>query len=135
MPTQRLAIATELAKIAQSSPDPTERQVLTQKALELSDIREWDEMAEKLDVVKRSEAKYKALQAGYDRLLETSKQMENKFVNISLENRILKKLSAGERKVDTKFAELQTKLKLADELAKAKIKDSSDAEAKRNKTK
>lgn len=133
MPTQRLAIATELAKIAQSSPDPNERQILTQKAMELSDIREWDEMKEKLDVVKRAEAKFKALQAGYDRLLETSKQMENKFVNISLENRILKKLSAGERKVDTKFAELQTKLKLADELAKAKIKDSSDAEAKRNK--
>jgi len=135
MPTQRLAIATELAKIAQSSPDPAERQILTHKAMELSDVREWDEMAEKLDVVKKGEARYKALQAGYDRLLETSKQMENKFVNISLENRILKKLAAGEKKVDVKFAELQTKLKLADELAKAKIKDSSDAEAKRNKQK
>lgn len=135
MPTQRLAIATELAKIAQSSPDPNERQILTQKAMELSDIREFDDMKDKLDTLKRADAKFKALQAGYDRLLETAKQMENKFVNISLENRILKKLSTGERKVDIKFAELQTKLKLADELAKAKIKDSSDAEAKRNKQK
>ncbi len=131
MPTQRLAVATELAKIAQSSPDPAERQVLTQKALELSDIREWDEMQEKLDAVKRAQAQVTDLQAAYDRLMETSKQMENKYINISLENRILKQLASGEKAVGEKFAELETKLKLADEMAKAQIKDTSDKEAKR----
>lgn len=131
MPTQRLAIATELAKIAQSSPDPVERQILTQKAMELSDIREWDEMAEKLDVVKRAQEQTQALQAGYDRLLETTKQMENKYVNIALENRILKELASKEQAIGEKFAELETKLKLADEMAKATIKDSSDKVAKR----
>jgi len=131
MPTQRLAIATELAKIAQSSPDPSERQILTQKAMELSDVREWDELMQKLDTVKRAEQKLQDQQAAYDRLLETSKQMENKFINISLENRILKEMTSKEQMIGEKFAELETKLKLADELAKAQIKDKSDAEAKR----
>ena len=135
MPTQRLAIATELAKIAQSSPDPAERQILTQKAMELSDIREWDEMAEKLDSVKRAQEETLNLQAAYDRLLETSKQMENKYINISLENRILKELASKEQAIGEKFAELETKLKLADEMAKAQIKDSSDKEAQRKKNK
>jgi hypothetical protein len=135
LPTQRLAVATELAKIAQSSPDPAERQILTQKALELSDIHEWDEMAKKLDVVKRAQGQLEDLQAAYDRLMETSKQMENKYVNISIENRILKQLASGEKAVEGKFAELETKLKLADELAKAQIKDSSDKEAKRKQNK
>lgn len=133
MPTQRLAVATELAKIAQSSPDPAERQILTQKALELSDIREWEEMQEKLDAVRRAEQQVQDLQAAYDRLLETSKQMENKYINISLENRILKAVSSGEKAVEGKFAELETKLKLADEMAKAQIKDSSLKESQRKK--
>ncbi len=134
LPTQRLAVATELAKIAQSSPDPAERQILTAKAMELSDIREWDEMQEKLDAVKRAQGQLEELQAAYDRLMETSKQMENKYVNISLENRILKQLASGEKAVESKFAELETKLKLADEMAKAQIKDSSDKEAKRKQS-
>jgi len=131
MPTQRLAIATELAKIAQSSPDPNERQILTQKALELSDIREYDSIREQLDAVKNSEAKLSALQNAYDRLLETSKQMENKYINIALENRILKSVTEGEQKVGEKFAELETKLKLADQMAEAKIKARSDIQAQR----
>ena len=48
--------------------------------------------------------------------------MENKYINISLENRILKQLSKGEAQVASKFAELETKLKLADEIAQDKIK-------------
>lgn len=133
MPTQRLAVATELAKIAQSSPDPAERQILTQKALELSDIREWEEMQEKLDAVRRAQQQVQDLQGAYDRLLETSKQMENKYINISLENRILKQVSSGEQKVAEKFAELETKLRLADEMAKAQIKDSSLKESQRKR--
>lgn len=131
MPTQRLSMATELAKIAQSSPDPAERQILTQKALELSDIREWDEIVERLDAVKKAQQELNALQNAYDRLLETSKQMENKYINIALENRILKEVTKGEKQVGEKFAELETKLKLADQMAEAKIKARSDVESQR----
>lgn len=133
MPTQRLAIATELMKISQSSPDPAERSILTQKALELSDIREYEDITQKLDAVHRAQSELQSLQAGYDRLLETSKQMENKYITISLENRILKQVGAAEKQIEGKFSELETKLKLADEMAKAQIKDSSLKEAQRSK--
>jgi hypothetical protein len=122
LPTQRLAIGTELMKIAQSSPDPAERQILTQKALELSDIREYDDIMEKLDTVKNAQSKLKDIQEAYNRLMETSKQIENKFINVSLENRILKKVMDKETLIEGKFAEIETKLNLADEIANKKIK-------------
>lgn len=121
MPTQKLAIGTELMKIAQSSPNPAERQILTQKALQLSDIREYDSIAEQLDVVKNTQAELNNLQEAYNRLLEMSKQMENKFVNISLENRILKQLSTAQADLSTAVAVAETEVSLATEMAKAKI--------------
>lgn len=122
LPTQRLAIGTELMKIAQSSPDPAERQILTQKALELSDIREYEEITEKLDAVKNAQGKLRDMQEAYNRLMETSKQIENRFINISLENRILKQLMDKEAKVEAGFAEVETKLAIANKLADAQIK-------------
>lgn len=122
MPTQRLAVGTELMKIAQSSPDPAERQILTQKAMELSDIKEFDDVTKRLDVVKNAQAKLKDLQEAYNRLLETSKQMENKYINISLENKILQEMAKGEKAIAEKFAALETKMSLAEEFAEAKIK-------------
>lgn len=121
MPTQRLAVGTELMKIAQSSPDPSERSILTQKALELSDIKEYDDIKEQIDAVKNSENKIKQLEEAYNRLLETSKQMENKYINISLENRILKKVSDSEARISSQAAQAETEIKLASQLASAKI--------------
>lgn len=123
MPTQRLATATELMKIAQSSPDPAERQLLTQKAMEMSDVKEFEDVTKQLDVVRNAQKKLKDIQEAYNRLLETSKQMENKFINISLENRILKQAASGEKQIAEKFAELETKLSLADQFADATIKE------------
>ena len=125
-PTQRLAIGTELMKIAQSSPDPVERQVLTQKAMELSDIKEFEDVMSKLDVVKNAQSKLQDIQNAYNRLLETSKQMENKLINAEVENRILRQMSRSSEAVATKFAELETKLSLADEFADARIKEKSE---------
>lgn len=122
MPTQRLATATELMKIAQSSPDPVERQILTQKAMELSEIREFDDIREQLDVVSNAQNKLKSLQEAYNRLMETSKQMENKYINISVENRIMKELMSKEANIEGKFAALETKLKLTEQLADSEIK-------------
>ena len=110
MPTQRLAVSTELMKIAQSSPDPTERSLYTQTAMDLAEIREFSTLREKLDVVRNTQAKLQQLQEAYDRLMETSKQMENKYINISLENRILKEVDKGEKKVAASYAATETKL-------------------------
>lgn len=121
MPTQRLAIGSELMKIAQSSPDPAERSILTQKALELSDIKEYDEIKEQIDAVRNAEGKLNQMEEAYNRLLETSKQMENKFINISIENRILKQMSNAEADIAATAAQTTTELKLATQLAQAKI--------------
>jgi divalent metal cation (Fe/Co/Zn/Cd) transporter len=74
-----------------------------------------------MDAVKNSEAKFENLQEAYNRLLETSKQMENKYINIALENRLLKKVSDAETKIASDAAQVQTEISMAGELAKAKI--------------
>jgi len=123
MPTQRLATATELMKIAQSSPDPVERSLYTQTAMDLSEIREFDDLREKLDVVKKTNAQLAQLQQAYERLEETSKQMENKYINISLENRILKQMMGKEKQIAEAYAKMETKISIAEDLAN---KDSQD---------
>jgi hypothetical protein len=125
MPTQRLSMATELAKIAQSSPDANERSILTQKAMELSDIREYEDVREKLDVVRNTQAQLEQLQAAYDRLTETSKQMENKVINTQIENRILQKLAAGQSQIAAAVASAQTEVKNAEQLEKEKAKNAA----------
>ena len=129
MPTQRLAVGTELMKIAQSSPDPAERSILTQKALELSDIREYEEIKEKMDAVKNAEGKLQQLEEAYNRLLETSKQMENKLINISVENRIIKKIADAETEIASSAAQATAEIGLAEQLAKAKIEGKQKTEA------
>jgi len=118
LPTQRLAMATELAKIAQSSPDPVERSLYTQTAMDLTELREYDDLREKLDVVRNTQAKLNQLQEAYDRLMETSKQIENKYINTTLENRILKKLAGAEQKITEGYADLEAKMMIANEFLK-----------------
>jgi len=128
MPTQRLAMATELAKIAQSTADPLERSLYTQTAIDLTELREFDDLKEQLDVVKRTQGQLNDLQEAYDRLMETSKQMENKYINISLENRILKQLMSKEQAITKAYAEMESKISMAQELAQ---KDAKDKQAKK----
>lgn len=123
MPTQRIAVATELAKIAQSTADPIERSLYTQTAMDLTEIREFDNLREQLDVVKNTQRQLEDLQKAYERLMETSKQMENKYINISLENRILKELMGREKKITETYADFEAKLTIAEELAKQSAKD------------
>lgn len=127
LPTQRLAMATELAKIAQSSPDPVERSLYTQTAIDLSELREYDDLREKLDVVRNTQAKLNNLQEAYDRLMETSKQIENRYINSELENRILKKLSGAEQQITKTYADMEAKMTIANEILK---KDSSETKNK-----
>jgi hypothetical protein len=123
MPTQRLAMATELAKIAQSTSDPLERSLYTQTAIDLTELREFDDLKEKLDVVKRTQVQLENLQKAYERLNETAKQMENKYINISLENRILKQLMSKEEQVTKAYAEMESKINIAKEMIKQDVKD------------
>jgi hypothetical protein len=121
MPTQRLAIGTELMKIAQSSPDPSERSVLTQKALQLSDIPEYEDIQEQMNAVKQAQGQLNQLQEAYNRLLETSKQMENKYIDVTLQNKILMAGHKVEKDIAVASAVATNDIGLASDLAKAKI--------------
>ena len=112
MPSQRLAMSTELMKIAQSSPDPNERSLLTQTAMGLTDVREFDEVQEKLDIVKNTQSQLENLQNAYNRLMETSKQMENKYIDTQLENKILSQLITKEKNIAAAYAEMETKINM-----------------------
>ena len=85
--------------------------------MELSDVREFDDIKQQLDVVGNAQAKLKDLQEAYNRLMETSKQMENKYINISLENRILQAIAGHQAQIEGKFGALNTKMDIASQLA------------------
>ena len=91
-PTQRISIATELFKIAQSTPSPAERSLFTNKAIELLDIRETKDLLEKTDVVRNTEAKNEQLEEDLKRQTELNKQMENSMIETSVNNKILKEI-------------------------------------------
>lgn len=122
MPSQRLATATELMKIAQSSSDPAERSLLTLKAMELSDVKGFEDLQERLDLVNRTKSQLNQMQEAYDRLMETSKQMENRYINIALENKILKASHEGEKSVLTEIEKSKADIKVAAEKEKVKNK-------------
>ena len=116
MPSQRLAVSSELMKIAQSSPDPTARSLYTQTAIDMTEIPGFDNLKEQLDVVKNTESKLNDLQNAYNRLMETSKQMENKYINSQLEVQIMKELIGKSQLITQSYTELQTKLSIASDL-------------------
>lgn len=118
MPTQRLAVSTELMKIAQTTPDATERSLYTQTAMDLAEIREFADLRQKLDVVRNTQSQLQQLQESYDRLTETGKQLENKYINTQLENRILKQLMSKEKAITEAYAKMESKVTVLEEVRK-----------------
>lgn len=129
MPSQRLSVSTELMKIAQTTSDPIERSLYTQTAMDLTEIREMDDLREKLDVVRKTQSQLQNVNQAYERLQETAKQLENKYINSELENRILKRVAGAEAKIASSYSELETKISLAEEMRKA----NEEVEANKNK--
>ncbi|HUV85174.1 MAG TPA: hypothetical protein VMV86_05645, partial [Methanosarcinales archaeon] len=109
--SQRLSSAQELYKIAQASPDPVERSVLAMKAMELSDIREFEEVRDEISLLQRTTSELNSQKEAYERLMETSKQMENKYINSELQNRILKSIMNEEKALAGAYADVKADLK------------------------
>jgi len=88
MPTQRLNMAIEMMKVAQSTPDPNKRDFFIQTAFSLSDMRAFDEIAEDLDKINELVQQIEGLQETIDRLKEQNKQYENQKVNAEIKAKI-----------------------------------------------
>ena len=78
VPTYRMAMATELMKISQTTPDPQERNVYIKKAFNLSDIRGFDDMQEELNEINKLNQQIQQLQEQIERDDELMKQYENR---------------------------------------------------------
>lgn len=121
-PSQKIAMATELFKIAQTS-EGSEKRVFVKKAFELLDMRGYDDLAEELSEVKKLEQMVMNLQEQIKRSEELMKQMENQKVNSEVKVKIMEKyIQAVEDLVKQKIkAEDQIQIdKLKEQLKDAK---------------
>lgn len=121
MPTQRLAFATELMKIAQSSQDPIQRQVYTNHALKLTETPEADQITEEMDTAKNLQQKVSQMEEALKRSDELTKNMENKLVTSEIENRVLKGQIGASVKLAHELGKSETELSMASELASGTI--------------
>ena len=76
-PTQKIAMATEMFKIAQTTQDGSERNIFVKKAFELLDMRGYDDMVDELSEVKKLSQLVQQLQDQLERDKEIIKQREN----------------------------------------------------------
>ena len=127
--TQKLNTATDLMKIAQTTPDPNERNIFIKKAFELSDMRGFDEMAEELNEVRKLQSQLQSMQEQIKRDEELMKQYENKALNAEYKAKLAEMLATvqndlGNEKVKKKM-ELEID-KLKEQLKEAKKEDSKE---------
>ncbi|MDP4194820.1 MAG: hypothetical protein Q8940_07215 [Bacteroidota bacterium] len=87
-PSQRIAVAQEMFKVAQSSQDPAARELFMMKGMEMSDIKEFQDMKQELDVNKRLSSQLQQQEQELMRDKELLKQMENRVINAELQLKI-----------------------------------------------
>jgi len=120
-PTQKLSMATELFKIAQTTQSPYERNIYIQKAFELSDLKAFADMQEEIDQIRQLEQQLNQLQEQIKRDQELMKQMENKVIAAELKAKIADALAQGVDEINTKKAE--AKLEIEIEKLKEQLKE------------
>ena len=103
----RLAMATELMKISQTTPDPQERNVYIKKAFSLSDIRGYDEMQDELNEVKKLNGVIAQQQEALDRDEELKKQFENRALQAEYDR------STAEIELEVANKAIESKIKIA----------------------
>lgn len=90
MPSQRTALAAEMFKIAQSTGDPIERKVYSQRGMTLSDIPGVDDIQEELNVTKQLQGQVQSISEELKRQMEITKQQENARINAEVELMVMK---------------------------------------------
>jgi len=78
-------------KIAQTTPDPSERNLFVKKAFELLDMRGFDELLTELSEIKKLQSTINQMREEIDRSNELSKQYENSKINAEVRVKIMAK--------------------------------------------
>ncbi|WP_448506632.1 hypothetical protein [Immundisolibacter sp.] len=84
-PTYRMSMATEMMKIAQTTPDPQERNIYIKKGFALSDIRGFDEMQDELNEVQKLNQQIQQMQ----QQIESDKEVIDQFRNQALRSEFI----------------------------------------------
>ncbi len=99
MPTQRIAISTELLKIAQTTNDPSERKIFIHHALKLQDIGEVDQLLDEINEVNNVKQFAAQLQEQLKRQSELMKQTENKALNAEYREKLYARMITALEKI------------------------------------
>ena len=121
MPTQKMAMSTELFKISQTTPDPVEKNIYIKKAFELVDMRGYDEMQDDLDSVKQLNQTIAQKDEQIERNEELMKQYENRALNAEYKAKKAEMLSNIETNLSVAEAETVKDLKI--EKLEAQLKE------------
>jgi len=130
-PTQKLNMAIEMMKVAQTTPDPVERSMFIKKAFSLSDIRGFDEMAQELDEVKKLQGQLQSMQEQIERDKELMKQFENRTINAELKAKIIERIANAIDNINSKEVEVKKDMeieKLREQLKELKNKEKDNKE-------
>lgn len=124
----RMAMATELMKISQTTPDPQERNVYIKKAFSLSDIRGYDDMQEELNEVNKLNQVIAQQQEQLERDKELIKQFENQMYESERKKEIaLIQLDVANQAIKSQIeiavAESEAKLEIEIEKLKKQLRD------------
>ena len=129
-PSQKLAMAQGLMNIAQTTQSPYERNVYIQKAFDLSDMKEFEDMKDEIDQVRQLEQQINQQAQELKRKDETNKQMENKVISAELKAKVAEALASGIDEINTKKAE--AKLEIEIEKLKEQLKEEKSDKKEKN---
>lgn len=128
-PTQKLSMATELFKIAQTTQSPYERNIYIQKAFELSDLKSFSDLQDEIDQVRQLEQQMNSMQEQLKRSQELMKQYENRMINAEIKAKIAEAVSGAMDELNTKSAEAKKDIeieKLKEQLKEEKKKENEN---------
>lgn len=131
-PTYRMSMATEMMKIAQTTPDPQERNIYIKKGFALSDIRGFDEMQEELNEVNKLNQQIQQLQEQIDRDVELMKQYENRALLAEYKAKLAMLVADIDKEVNIFGAEAEKDIEI--EKLKTQLKEAKGKDAVENRT-
>lgn len=126
-PTQKISMATEMFKIAQTTQDGSERNLFVKKAFELLDMRGFDELQEELSEIKKMQGIIQEQVDQLKREKEKSKQYENAKINAEIKAKIAMKYVQVIESLVTEAAKAEKQIEI-DNL-KDKIKEIEKTES------
>jgi hypothetical protein len=122
-PTQKMATATELYKIAQTTTDPGTRDVYVQAAIGMQDVKELKDLNERIDIVKQLQGQVQQMEEGMKRMEELNKSMENKVITAEVQTKIYQKLFNSAEAIAAAEGEIKAKNDIATKMVNKDIND------------